>query len=110
MHEAAKIDGASRLQIVCHINLPSILPTVVIMMILRCGHILSVGFEKVFLMQNSLNLDVSQIISTYVYQVGIIDNQYSYSSAIGLFNTVVNVIMVLLVNFIARRVSGLSIW
>lgn len=110
LHEAAEIDGANRLQIVCHINLPSILPTVVIMLILSCGNILSVGFEKVFLMQNSLNLDVSQVISTYVYQVGIIDNQYSYSAAIGLFNTVVNVTMVLLVNFIAKRVSGMSIW
>ena len=110
MHEAARIDGASRLRIVWSINIPYILPTVIINLILRCGNILSVGFEKVFLLQNSLNLDRSQVISTYVYQIGLISGQFSYSSAIGLFNTVVNVTLLLIVNFIARRVSDISLW
>lgn len=110
MQEAARIDGASRAQIVCHINLPTILPTVMTMLILSCGNVLSVGFEKVFLMQNSLNLDASQVISTYVYEVGINGAQFSYSTAIGLFNTVVNVLVLILVNNISRRLSAVSIW
>lgn len=80
------------------------------MLILSCGNVLSVGFEKVFLMQNSLNLDASQVISTYVYEVGINGAQFSYSTAIGLFNTVVNVLVLILVNNISRRLSAVSIW
>lgn len=110
MQEAARIDGASRAQIVCHINLPTILPTVMTMLILSCGNVLSVGFEKVFLMQNSLNLDASQVISTYVYEVGINGAQFSYSTAIGLFNTVVNVLVLFWINNISRRLSAVSIW
>ena len=108
--EAAKIDGANRLQIVLHVNIPTILPTIIIMLILRCGRLLSLGFEKIYLLQNPLNLDASQIISTYVYEIGLRGGQFSLSSAIGLFNNVVNVLALLLVNGIARKVSDTSLW
>jgi putative aldouronate transport system permease protein len=110
MIEAALIDGASRLQIIRHIKIPTIMPTIVIMLILSCGSILSVGFEKIFLLQNPLNLEVSQVISTYVYEIGLKGGQFSYSSAIGLFNTVVNVTLLIIVNMIAKRASDISIW
>lgn len=108
--DAAKVDGATRLQIIWHVNIPSILPTIVIMLIFSCGGVLGVGFEKVYLMQNSLNLSASQVISTYVYEIGIRGGQFSYSSAIGLFNTVVNVVCLLIVNAIAKSVSDVGIW
>ncbi len=108
--EAARIDGASRLQIITHVNVPTILPTVIITLILRCGSLLSVDFDKVFLLQNPLNLGASQVISTYVYEVGLQSGQYSYSAAIGLFNTVINIIFLLIVNAVARRVSEVSLW
>ncbi len=107
--EAARIDGANRLQINLHVYIPTILPTIIIMLIMRCGSVLSVGYEKIFLMQNPLNLDVSQVISTYVYDLGIVNGQYSYSSAIGLFNNIVNIILLLSVNWIAKKVSSISI-
>ncbi len=107
--EAARIDGANRLQINWHVYIPTILPTIIIMLIMRCGSVLSVGYEKIFLMQNPLNLDVSQVISTYVYDLGIVNGQYSYSSAIGLFNNIVNIILLLTVNKIAKKVSSISI-
>ncbi len=109
LHEAAYIDGATRMKIIWHINLPTILPTVIIMLILRCGDVLSVGFEKVYLLQNSLNLDASQVISTYVYQTGLRNSQFSYSAAISLFNTVINIVLLLMVNTIAKKVSEISI-
>jgi putative aldouronate transport system permease protein len=108
--EAARIDGANRLHIIWHVNIPTIMPTIVILLILSSGQVLSVGFEKVFLLQKSLNLSKSQIIATYVYDVGLIGSQFSYSSAIGLFNTVVNVAMLCLVNFITKKLSDISIW
>lgn len=110
LHEAAYIDGANRMQIIWHVNIPSILPTIVIMLIMSCGRILSVGFEKIYLLQNSLNLDVSQVISTYTYELGLLDGQYSYSTAIGLFNTIVNVVMLVIVNLISKRLSDVSLW
>lgn len=108
--EAAKIDGANRLQVIWHINIPSIMPTIIIMFIMEMGRVLSVGFDKVFLLQNDLNLDVSNVISTYVYRIGIIGGQFSYSTAIGLFNTLANVLMVLLTNFICKKLSGTGLW
>lgn len=108
--EAARIDGASRMKIVWHVNLPHIIPTVVIMLILSCGSVLSVSYEKILLLQNSLNLSVSRVISTYTYDVGIVGGQFSYSSAIGLFNTIVNVLILSLVNQIAKRVGETSLW
>lgn len=110
MIEAARIDGASRFQIIRHINVPTIAPTIIIMLILSCGSVLSVGFEKIFLLQNPLNMDASQVISTYIYEIGLRGGQFSYSSAIGLFNNVINVVMLIIVNKIARKMSSISIW
>ncbi|HEY9575702.1 MAG TPA: ABC transporter permease subunit [Lachnospiraceae bacterium] len=110
LHEAAKVDGASRFQRMLHIDLPSIMPTMIIMLIMRTGEIMDLGFEKAFLLQNSVNLDYSEIISTYVYKVGIQGGQFSYSAAIGLFNNAINLILLLLVNQIARKTSDVSLW
>lgn len=110
LHEAATVDGATKLQRIAHIDIPGILPTIIILLILNCGSILSVGFEKSFLLQNDLNRSASEIISTYVYKVGLIDNDMSFSSAIGLFNSVVNAILLVTVNAISKRVSETSLW
>lgn len=110
LHEAAIVDGASKLQLIRHIDLPSILPTAIILLIMSCGSILSVGFEKVFLLQNDLNKGVSEIISTYTYQVGLVDRNVSYSAAIGLFNSAVNAILLIGVNRIAKKSSGISLY
>lgn len=112
LHEAAEIDGASRFQRVIHIDFPAILPTVTIMLILRAGQVMSVGFEKAFLMQNTLNLRTSEVISTYVYKVGLASatSDFAYSTAIGMFNSVVNLLMISMVNFISRKVSETSLW
>ena len=106
LHEAADIDGATRMQKILHINLPSILPTIVIMLILRMGQIASIGYEKVYLMQNDLNVSTAEVISTYVYKRGLINNNYSFSTAIGLFNNVINVTMLVLANKISKKVAG----
>ncbi len=110
LHEAAIIDGASKWQRVIHIDIPGILPTITILLIMRSGSIMSVGFEKVFLMQTSLNLKRSQVISTYVYQVGLVDANFSFSAAVGFFNSIVNFIMIMLVNFISSKISETSLW
>ena len=111
LHESAYIDGANRYQCMWHINLPGIMPTVVIMLILNSGHILSVGFEKVFLMQNEINIAVSDVIATYVYRISLLDsNQYELSTAIGLFNSLVNCTMLIVVNQISRKVSDVGLW
>ena len=104
------IDGAGRLKRVIHIDLPCILPTAAIMLIMRAGSVMSVGFEKVYLLQNDLNISASEIISTYVYKMGLKSNQYSYSAAIGLFNNVVNFILLLSVNFIASKMGDTSLF
>lgn len=108
--EAARIDGANRLQVIWHVNIPCILPTIVITFIMNCGSIISVGFEKIFLLQNDLNLEASRVISTYVYEIGLIGGQVSYSTAIGLFNNLVNIAALLLVNRITKKVSGMGLW
>ena len=108
--EAAKIDGAGRLRIITDISFPAILPTVVTMLILSAGQVLSVGFEKIFLLQNPLNLDASRVISTYVYEIGIQGSQFSYSTAIGLFNNVVNIIVIILVNNISKKITSIGLW
>lgn len=110
LHEAAKVDGATRLQRIWHVNLPGILPTIVILLILNVGSIMGVGFEKVFLMQNSLNMEASDVIATYVYRSGILGAQYSFSAAVGLFNAVINFILLVLVNFTARKLNETSLW
>ena len=106
LYDACKIDGANRWQTMIHIDFPSILPTIMILLILNMGNILNVGFDKVYLMQNSLNLSVSQVISTYVYDVGIQSSQFSYATAVGLFNTVVNFVFLVATNFISKKITG----
>ncbi|WP_256257866.1 MULTISPECIES: sugar ABC transporter permease [unclassified Paenibacillus] len=108
--EASRVDGASRLRRVWHIHLPTIAPTIIILLILNIGRLLSVGFEKVFLMQNPLNLATSDVIATHVYRTGIVEAQYSYSAAVGLFNAVICFIMLVVVNQIARKVNETSLW
>lgn len=108
--ESAQIDGANRLQRIWHINLPGILPTIVILLILNIGSIMNVGFEKAFLMQNDMNVAVSDIISVYSYKIGIQGAQYSYATAIGMFNSVINCILLLGINTISRRLSETSLW
>jgi putative aldouronate transport system permease protein len=110
LHEAAQIDGASRLQRIWHINLPCLAPTVVILFILRLGSIMSVGYERVYLMQNSLNMPGSDIISTYVYRVDLIEAQYGLSAAVGLFNSVINVMLLLMANALSKRLTESSLW
>lgn len=108
--EAARIDGANRLQIIWHVNLPHIFPTIVTLLIISTGSVLSVGFEKIYLMQNSLNLDASRVISTYVYEMGIENAQLDFATAVGLFNNAVNIAILLIVNTVARKISKISIF
>lgn len=110
LYEAARIDGANRLQALVHVTIPAIIPTAIIMLIRDCGSIMDVGFEKVYLMQNDLNMGASEVISTYVYKVGMVNSQYSYSTAVNLFNSMINLAMLLLVNKISRTVSETSLW
>lgn len=110
LHDAAMVDGATQLQRIRHINLPAILPTIVTLLILNVGRVLSVGFEKVYLMQNPLNLEASDVISTHVYRTGLQGAQYSYSAAVGLFNSVINFIMLVTVNRLARKMNETSLW
>ena len=110
LHEAATVDGASRFKRVLHVDLPTILPTIVIMFILNMGNLLNVGYEKVFLLQNELNINTSEIISTYVYKRGMVDAQYSFSTAVGLSQSIVSFVLVAIVNIVARRVSETSLW
>ncbi|XEC96033.1 ABC transporter permease [Paenibacillus tarimensis] len=110
LYEAAKMDGASRWRKIIHIDLPGIAPTIVILLILAVGGIMSVGFEKVYLMQNSMNADTSEVIATYVYKVGLLNSNISYATAVGLFNFVVNLILLVSVNALARKVSQTSLW
>lgn len=110
LYDSAKIDGASRWQIIRNVEIPAIIPTIIILLILNMGSIISTGFEKIFLMQNPLNLPVSEVIETYVYKIGIISNQFSYAAAIGLFNTIINFALLLTMNYIAKRFSNISLW
>lgn len=110
MHEAAIVDGATKIQRMIHIDLPSIKPTIVMMLILRFGQIMSVGFEKVYLLQNDLNKSAASIISTYVYEVGLLDNNYGYSTAINLFNTIINVILLVGANQISKKIADESLF
>ncbi|WP_407083071.1 ABC transporter permease [Paenibacillus aurantius] len=112
LHEAAVVDGASKLQRMRHIDLPGLMPIAIIMLILNTGHMLDVGFEKVLLMQNPLNMRTSEVIDTYVYKVGLASQavNYSYSSAIGLFKSLINLILLVAVNKIAQRTNQSSLW
>lgn len=110
LYDAAKIDGASRWQTIRYVDFPALVPTIIILFILSMGSILSTGFEKIFLMQNSLNLPVSEVIATYVYKIGIVSNQFSLASAIGLFNTVINFVFLYAMNAISKRASQTSLF
>ena len=110
LHEAAAIDGATRMQRIIHINIPTIMPTIIITLIMAIGRIASVGYEKAFLLQTNLNVEVSEIISTYVYKRGIVDANYSFSTAVGLFNNIINIVMLWIANAISRKVSETSLF
>ncbi|WP_248762781.1 sugar ABC transporter permease [Pseudarthrobacter sp. SSS035] len=110
LHDAAKVDGASKLQRIRHIDLPGIMPVVTILFILAIGNLLNVGFEKALLMQTPLNLSSSEIIQTYVYHAGLQQAQFSYSAAIGLFNSLLNLALLLVFNTIARRANQATLW
>ena len=109
-YEAATIDGASRFQRILYIDIPLIMPTVILMLILQIGNIMNIGYEKAYLMQNGSNTIVSELISTYVYKVGLQTAQYSFATAVGLFNSIVNFIILVLANKVAKRVSDISIF
>ena len=108
--EAAEIDGATRFQKVIYINFPVLVPTIIILFILRCGNILDIGYEKVFALQNSANLNGAEVISTYVYKMGLVKSNFSFSTAAGLFNSLVNSAILLLANFISKKASQISLW
>lgn len=110
LYEAATVDGASKFKRMIYIDIPCILPTATILLIMNMGSIFSLGFEKIYLMQNSLNLPVSETINTYVYKQGIVGGKYSYSAAIGLFNTVINFVILLTVNKIAGKMGDTSLF
>lgn len=110
LHEAAIMDGANIWQRIRNVDLPSIMPTIIILLILAVGNIMNVGFEKALLMQTPLNKPTSEIIQTYVYSLGLLRAQYSFSAAVGLFNSVINLILLVAVNRVARRISDTSLW
>jgi putative aldouronate transport system permease protein len=112
LHEAATVDGASRFKRVIHIDIPAIVPTMIILLILQVGHMMNVGFEKVLLLQNPVNLEASEVISTYVYKIALTSASadFSFSTAIGLFNSIINFILLISINKLARKVSDTSLW
>ena len=109
LYEAAKIDGASKLRRIWSIDLPYIAPTIITLLILNSGSILSVGFEKIYLLQHNFNTPVSEVISTYVYKLGIVNSSFSFSTALGLFNSVFNLFLLVVVNRAAKRISDVSV-
>ncbi len=110
LYEAARVDGANRLQKIIHVDIPGIMPTAVIILVLGVGNVMAIGFEKAFLLQNSLNLSTSEIIPTYTYKVGLLNADFSQAAAIGLLNSVINLVLLLAVNFAAKRITGSGLW
>ena len=110
LHEAATVDGATKLQRIWNIDLPTILPTIGTLLILNCGSVMSMGFEKAFLMQNPLNMENSEIIATYVYKMGLINAEYGFSTAVGLFNSVINCILLVTVNKVSKKIGQDGLW
>lgn len=108
LHEAAKVDGANTLQRILHIDLPALVPMIIIQLIMSFGNLMNVGFEKAFLLQTDLNKATSEIIATYVYEQGMLRSMYSFSTAVGLFNTAVNIVLLFIVNKIAKKAAGIS--
>ncbi|MWV48034.1 ABC transporter permease subunit [Rathayibacter sp. VKM Ac-2803] len=110
LHEAARVDGASKWQRIRHIDIPGIMPVITILFILAIGNLFNLGFEKVLLMQTDLNLPTSEVIQTYVYKAGLQQAQFSYSAAIGLFNSLINLVLLATFNWVARRAGQSSLW
>lgn len=110
LQEAAIIDGASRLKRIWHVDLPAIAPQIIILLIFNVGSVMGVGYEKVYLMQNSLNTSKSEVISTFVYKVGLVNADYGFSTAVGLFNSLISIILLTSTNFIAKKLSDTSLW
>lgn len=110
LYEAATVDGANIWQRIWNVDIPSIMPTAVILLIMSSSKVLNVGFEKVYLLQNSLNQSASEIISTYVYKMGLVNTEYGFSTAVGLFQSVVSMILLIIVNTISRKVTETSLW
>ena len=110
LYEAAELDGATKLQRIRHIDLPTIQPTIIMLLIMNLGNLMSVGFEKVYLLQNDLNFATSDIISTYVYRVGLVNSDFGYSTTVGLFNTLINLLILVTANTVARKATGESLW
>ncbi|MNI66809.1 putative multiple-sugar transport system permease YteP [compost metagenome] len=109
-YEAARMDGASRMKQIFHITLPGIAPTIAIMLILRMGNLLNVGFEKIILLYNPITYETADVISSFVYRKGLLEFGWSYSSAVGLFNSVINLILLVTANYVSRRVNDSSLW
>lgn len=110
LKEAAVVDGASRIKRIIHVDLPAIIPTIVIMLIFNCGNIVNIGIDKVLLMQNSMNADVSEVISTFVYKVGVVNADFGFSTAAGLFQSIVSFVLLVAVNQISKKVTETSLW
>lgn len=110
LQEAAIVDGASRVKRIIHVDIPAILPTVIIMLIFSCANIVSIGMDKIFLMQNSMNASVSEVISTFVYKIGVVNSNFGFSTAAGLFQSIVSFLLLIAVNQIAKKVTETSLW
>ena len=108
--DSSHVDGANRWHVIWYIYVPHLMPTVIVMLLLKMGTMVSIGFEKVFLLQNTLNMDTSTVLSTYVYDLGMIKSQYSYAAAVGMFENIINILMVVTFNAISRKVSDTSLW
>ena len=109
-HEAATMDGATRLQRIIHVDIPTIMPTIIIQLIFSCANVVNIGMDKIFLMQTSLNASVSEVISTFVYKVGVVNANFGFSTAAGLFQSLVSFGLLVLVNQLSRRMSDTSLW
>ena len=110
LYEAASIDGAGKFKKILHIDIPGILPTIIVLLILNTGKIMNIGFEKAYLMQNPVNLEASEIIATYVYKVGLLNFQFSFSTAVDLFNTVINFALLFVVNIVSKKTTDIYLW
>jgi multiple sugar transport system permease protein/putative aldouronate transport system permease protein len=110
LEEAAIVDGASRFQRICHVDFPSILPTIIIMLIFSFGNIITIGMDKIYLMQNSMNASVSEVISTFVYKVGVVNSNFGYSTAAGLFQSLVSFVLLVIVNQACKKLTDTSLW
>ena len=110
LYEAAAIDGAGKWKQMIHVTLPSIAPTIITMFILRVGHLMSMGYEKTLLLYNDATYEVADVIATYSYRMGLGDQQWSYAAAIGLFNSVINIILLLITNRLSKKLSETSLW